>query len=419
MMRVCIARAVSSAMLHSLPTRPAGRPCHAAETGLPDPAQAPAARILLVLHDFSGGGTERVAIRLANQWARLGRTVHIFCGSEAGPVRALVDAGVTVEQADPPVPRGMLSRVRLGLALAEAARRFRPDAIFGPGNFHLLVLAVFALRGRSDAAVFCKISNPLLRADRRGLGAAVRRLTLRAMAASVDGLVAMSPALRAEAARLIDPDRVAARWEPIFDAGSPDEIEFERDSTLIVAAGRLEPQKNFALAIDAMAHLARWTDARLVILGEGTERVRLEQRIAHHGLHQRVLLPGHVADIRPWLRRASCFLMTSRYEGYPAVLVEAVACGASALVTPCSPALEEILPHAALGAIVEPDAAVIACALQGMLRRPRRQAADPLLLARHDEARAAVSYLDLIDRRCEALRARDHVAAAPFRAAAL
>jgi glycosyltransferase involved in cell wall biosynthesis len=365
----------------------------------PSPVAAPcvAKRILILLHDFAGGGTERVAIRLANQWAETGRVVRIFCGSETGPLRAMVGAHVEVEAANPRLPRGPLSRVRLGLALAGAARRFRPDAVFGPGNFHLLPLAIFGLRDRSGAAAFCKISNPL-GPDRGGAGGWLRRQVLKALTARLDGLVAMSPALRAEAAELLGADRVVARWEPILTAEPRAAGEPERDPTLIVAVGRLEPQKNFALAIEAMAHLSRWTDARLVILGEGAERARLERLIARRGLHERVRLIGHVADIGPWLARASCFLMTSRYEGYPASLVEALAHGLPAVVTPCSTALAEILPRAGMRAIVAPDAGAVACALQNMLREPRQQTIDPLLRARHDEARAAASYLDLMDR---------------------
>jgi len=394
MMRDWHRRAVCSAMLK--PT--INDPRRAASPSGPEADPCVADRILIVLHDFSGGGTERVAIRLANQWTRMGRTVCIFCGDQSGPLRTMVDPRVSVEVANPPLPRAFLSRIRLGLALVDAARRFRPDVVFGPGNFHLLALAVFTRRDRSGVATICKISNPLGPADGQGAASWLRKRILKALTGRLDGLVAMSPALRAEAAKLLGPDRVAARWEPIFDPGTRFISESERDPTLIVTAGRLEPQKNFALAIEAMAHLSRWTDARLVILGEGSERNRLTRQIERLGLHERVRLVGHVTDIRPWLAQASCFLMTSRYEGYPASLVEALANGLPAVVTPCSTALSEILPNAGMRATVPPDAGTIAYVLQQMLRQPRQQSFDPLLLARHDEARAAASYLDLMDR---------------------
>ncbi len=368
---------------------------------LPAKEAIPARRILIVLHDFSGRGTERVAIRLANQWARMGPALRIFCGTEAGPLRALVDPQVFVEQADPVLSRSFFSRFHLGLALAAAADRFRPDAVFAPGNFHLLVMAVFGLRDRSGAATLCKISNPLMRSERPGATGWLRRWGMRLLTRRIDSLVAMSPALRTEAALLIDADRVSARWEPLIPPARTVAIARERperDPSLIVAAGRLEPQKNFGLAIEAMAYLSRWNDARLVILGDGSERARLARMIDRLGLHERVTLLGHVRDITPWLERAACYLMTSRYEGYPASLVEALASGVPAVVTPCSPALSEIMPRDCLSSISAPDAGAIACAVQTVLRGQRLQAIDPMLLARHDEERAAASYLDLIDR---------------------
>jgi glycosyltransferase involved in cell wall biosynthesis len=309
-----------------------------------------------------------------------------------------VDPAVEVEVADPRLPRGIWSRLRLGHALAGAAHRFRPDAVFAPGNFHIPVLAAFGLFDRSGASIFCKISNPLCRVVRPGAGGWFHRRMMRALMASIDGLVAMSPVLREEAAQVLGPARVVARWEPIFDAESVPSAETLRDPTLIIAAGRLEPQKNFTLAIEAMAHLGRWSDAQLVILGEGSERRRLSRLIQRLGLQERVRLIGHVPDPQQWLRRAACFLMTSRYEGYPAALVEALACNTPVIVTPCSPALSEILPRAGASLIVQPDAGAIAAALEDVLSRPRLQPIDPLLLARHNEARAAESYLDLMDR---------------------
>ena len=165
-MRVCNGYYVFAVM-----DAPLGNPSFptASDWRAEDDAPGPAHRILVVLHDFSGGGTERVAIRLANQWARMGREVRIFCGTEAGPLRSLVEAQVFVEQADPILPRSLFSRIRLGFALAAAADRFQPDAVFAPGNFHLLAMAAFGLRDRSGAATLCKISNPLMHHGRPGV----------------------------------------------------------------------------------------------------------------------------------------------------------------------------------------------------------------------------------------------------------
>src|SRR5690349_21941828 len=95
--------------------------------------------ILICLHDFSRGGTERIAIGLAANWTDAGRDVTILCGSEQGGLRDMVDSRVKVVALDPPVPRGFLSRWRLGRAMARQLARLKPDVIFLPGNFHFLL----------------------------------------------------------------------------------------------------------------------------------------------------------------------------------------------------------------------------------------------------------------------------------------
>src|SRR3954465_12545573 len=92
--------------------------------------------IAICLHDFSRGGTERIAIGLAANWADAGRDVTILCGSEQGGLRETVDPRVSVLFLPPPIPRGFLSRWRLGRAMARRLARLGPEVIFLPGNFH-------------------------------------------------------------------------------------------------------------------------------------------------------------------------------------------------------------------------------------------------------------------------------------------
>src|SRR5882757_4406688 len=95
-----------------------------------------ARRILICLHDFSRGGTERIATGLAAQWVAAGRTVSILCGSSEGGLRDSLDRRVKIIKLNPPVQRGLLSRLRMGRAMGKRLMALRPDAIFLPGNYH-------------------------------------------------------------------------------------------------------------------------------------------------------------------------------------------------------------------------------------------------------------------------------------------
>src|SRR5581483_8709648 len=120
---------------------------------------------------------------------------------------------------------------------------------------------------------------------------------------------------------------------------------------VIVAAGRLVAQKRFDLLVEAMARLAT-RDARLVLLGNGPQRARLAARVTALGLAERISMPGQVEDVRSALDAARLCVVSSDYEGYPAVAIEALAAGVPLVATDCSPAIGEILSDPMRGTIV-------------------------------------------------------------------
>jgi glycosyltransferase involved in cell wall biosynthesis len=305
----------------------------------------------LVLHDFSTGGSERIAIRLANRWAASGRRVTIVCGSAEGPLRAMVGPDVAVLEPRPAIPRAPGSRRRLGQAAADAFAISAPDVLFVPGNYHWPVIAPFVARlGRHAPPVVAQISSPLRRPDRGPLRQALFnrrfRRTMRHVAAAV--------ALADETARHADAilSRRITTTLPLPALG--DEFALPGPSPLgcqtILAAGRLAPQKDFDLALRAFARLPQRA-ARLVILGEGPLRADLQQTAARLGIADRVEMPGFVPDIRPWLDEARVFLLSSRYEGYAAVVIEALAAGRPVVATDCTPATHELIERVGCGAV--------------------------------------------------------------------
>src|SRR5205823_163183 len=119
--------------------------------------------------------------------------------------------------------------------------------------------------------------------------------------------------------------------------------------------------------------------ARLVILGEGPERSALTALIESLNLGGRVELVGHVARVRPWLDRAHALLLTSRFEGYGAVVVEALAAGRPVVATPCGGAVAELLSDPRAGIVTRGRTAqAVAAALDRQLAAPPP---DPAALA--------------------------------------
>lgn len=341
-----------------------------------------AGRILICLHDFSRGGTERIAIGLAAAWADAGREVTILCGNTEGGLREMVDSRVTVVALDPPVRRGFLSRWKLGRAMSRRLAALKPDIIFLPGNFHALLAN--ALRHGSDVPIALKISNPPVP------DAPFAKAIFRAITRGVTGFAAMNSGLARELAALLPGRQIVTLHDPVYVAGAA--APARPPGRNILWIGRMEPQKDPALALDVM----RGFDGHLTMLGEGALMADMRDNAA--GLKDKVTLAGHVPQIEPFLANADALLITSRYEGGPAVAVEALAQGVPVVSTDCSFLLHDLITAPEAGRIVSSrDPAALAAALDAVCRAPRAPEKLHALAAPFEPRARARAYLDWFD----------------------
>jgi glycosyltransferase involved in cell wall biosynthesis len=121
---------------------------------------------------------------------------------------------------------------------------------------------------------------------------------------------------------------------------------------VVLAAGRLHAQKDYPTLLRAFALVRRERMARLMILGEGEERHSLEEMIGQLGIGEDVALPGFVENPFPYMRESSVFVLSSRWEGLPGVLIQAMACGTPVVSTDCPSGPAEILEDGKWGRLV-------------------------------------------------------------------
>lgn len=351
--------------------------------------------ILIPVHDFNAGGTEAIAFRLAGAWLKAGHRVTILAGASDGPMRQRVPVGADIHLLEPERRRSLLSRLFLGRPMADAARRIAPDIIFIPGNFHFILAAAFKT-ALPRVPIVAKISNPLT----AGTGP-LDRLGIAWWTRGIDLLAAMAPGLEVDARMLLPGRAVTTIHDPFLDDDEMEVIARAQPPSParpleLLAIGRLEPQKDFRLAINVLAALRRRREARLTILGEGRERPAIEAHVRRHGLEEHVDMPGHVADITPYIDTADLLLISSRYEGGPAVAVEALARGLPFVATDCSHLLREMVAaQPEVGVLIGTrDAAALADAAQQVaLRQPPSRAAIERTTGAHGLNAAATRYL--------------------------
>lgn len=133
---------------------------------------------------------------------------------------------------------------------------------------------------------------------------------------------------------------------PWFEPGEP---------PVIVAVGRLTPQKAFDVLIRAFSQVRNRRPVRLLILGEGEDRPLLESLIKQLGLERDISLLGFVQNPYPYMAHAALFVLSSRWEGLPTVLIEALYLGTPIVATDCPGGSREILKNGIYGRLVPVD----------------------------------------------------------------
>jgi glycosyltransferase involved in cell wall biosynthesis len=126
----------------------------------------------------------------------------------------------------------------------------------------------------------------------------------------------------------------------------------EKDLYLIISAGRLTPQKDYSLLLKAFSLVRKKMNCRLIILGEGEERNNLTNLAKDLGIEEDVWMPGFVDNPYKYISRAHLFVSSSKSEGFPNVLIEAMACGTPIVATDCPSGPNEILDNGRYGKLV-------------------------------------------------------------------
>ena len=359
-------------------------------------------RIAIPVHSFEPGGVERVALNLAAAWQADGAAVKVLLGRSAGAMRDTAPPLDYVVRPEP-VPTASFETLWMIWSAWRWLRKNPVDVLFAAGNTYAIVgVALKLLLGKRCPPIVIKISNDL---ERRDLPAPVRwgyRRWLRIQGRWLDRFVGMAAPMHAEisaAMRACD-HRIAIIEDPALEAAQFAALaaiprsKAPPRSPLFVSVGRLSGQKNFPLLLRAFASLDD-PAARLVIVGEGSDRAKLERLAAQLGIADRFSLPGH-GDPMPHLAAASAFVLSSDYEGGPAVVIEALAAGLPIAGTNCSVSMQALTGHGAFARLVPVRGeAALAGAMEQVLTMPFDPAAARAVTKAFTIDAAAARYLDL------------------------
>jgi len=322
-------------------------------------------KILFYTHGLVDGGAERLWSTLASAFKRRGYDVVFVQDFDATDNRVNLDAAIPLIT----LGKGHFRAVR---RLAEVLGREKPEiAISAVGGSNTKLLAARAL-ARSPAQII--ITYHGFEEWKTGWLSLFTYMSLPILSRLASRTIAVSDGLREVLVRRwgAASGRTVTIHNPVYfpeHPPVPTAAELAARPNVILAVGRMVPQKDYLTLIRAFARLKR-LDARLIILGKGPERGKIEAEIARLGIGSRVSMPGY--SVEPWrhYEQAKIFAISSRSEPFGNVVVEALAHGLPVVATACDGPLE-ILRHGDHGKIVPMgDDVQLAGALAATLDRP-------------------------------------------------
>lgn len=273
-------------------------------------------------------------------------------------------------------------------ALCRYVREARPHAVLSFLNYPNAVLLLASRRLRGETRILVSVRNHMSAAagaNESNWVRSVPRLMCR-LFGRADAVVAPSHGVAADVAAItgLAPDRISVIYNPVFRpelaalAEAPVDHPWlaEGNEPVVLGVGKLKIQKDFPTLLRAFALVRKRRPARLIILGEGKGAADLVALAASLGIAGDVDFCGQVQNPFAFYRRAAVFVLSSRWEGLPNALIEAMACGCAVVSTDCPSGPREILEGGRYGALVPVgDAEAMAEAILAVLADPPAPAA--------------------------------------------
>ena len=312
-------------------------------------------QVSIILYNLGLGGVAYVAANLANGFTERGTETELLVCAKGCPgedkIKAVISEHVNVHYFVQTSGIRLWDMFKGFTKMVRYLRETKPKVILSSGNnvnsFSVLLVRLFC---PGSTRLCIKMTSPVVRPHDNLLIKLIRHVCYTLIFRYCDGVLSLgeeqSKILRKSFPKVSD-KLVAVNNPLITDDFSPKTTKFpncEKNMPKnLIAVGRLSHEKRFDVLLHAFAKVRNDVDCRLVILGEGKNRTKLQALSSQLGIAHLIHMPGFVSDVADWLAKADLFVLSSDYEGLPGVVLEALAVNCPVVATDCFPGARTLL----------------------------------------------------------------------------
>jgi glycosyltransferase involved in cell wall biosynthesis len=312
-------------------------------------------KLTIITTSFAGGGAQRIAVNLANFFCEAGYSVDLVAFCAKGPY--LSDISKEVRLIDLNVKRALFAIAPLRKYVMRNRDRYYLSVIRDAN----LVLSLASIICKPLRMVFREANTFHGLSSLNVVSRMIYSVLLRVCYVRCDSIIANSYDTKIDLLRFSPESNAKAFVIPNplkihdYDIVKANIIGSKAREGRILAVGRLEPQKNFSLLLRAFKRVVSESkkEVSLTILGDGTEYGMLDNLIATLGLRGKVELAGFQKDVESYYAGSDIFVLSSYYEGFGNVLVEALSAGMKVVSTSCPGGPRDILKDGEFGELVD------------------------------------------------------------------
>lgn len=318
-------------------------------------------KILFFMHRFSSGGAEKMTILLANELSRHGYDVTFIMREDEGETKYLLDSAINIINMNLKMKSKIIKNFK-NIYLLRKEFKKGYDVCFGVTTSMSLIAAISKAYSNSSVRVIPVIHNTISIENRSF------SLLRNKLIKFFDQFTAKTVVVSKEAAEdyiktcKIDNQKVLTIYNPVISPKiyelADEKVEHKwlqnnRSHKVIINAGRLSYQKNHELMIRTLKDLRKHIDVRLIILGIGELEASLRDLCKELDVTEYVDFLGYSNNPYAYFSKVDAFVLSSRYEGLPTVLIEALACGCKVVSTDCPSGPREILDNGKFGVLAD------------------------------------------------------------------